>query len=552
MMRKTFILLVLSVLFMSMGDTLALALAGQRTPASVTRDIHPASPTVTPETVDLGVLRPGEEATGAFFTNANGAVNPDWFAEAPEGWKAVGENGLPGLVGEAPAPLQVRLHYLKVLIRDEKKYASLNLRMEAVGRSVSVTREVPLGDLREKLQFNYVGGTLQVFVTARLTEMYAFPSLALDMYRLDLGKVRGDSVSQRIQLTSKGIPPLKWKVRVARAEAGEGAFIGRYVSFRRLLTEFPSLLIGQPQEGLELSGNWEKKGGYPAGQGEQSVLSYQFAGTGITLHFWKSPEGGTLSAFLDGQFTDIIDGYGEAPESAEVVISDRLTTGPHILTVVCGDGKVVFEGATISGGQIVKGPRGLVTVFPDSGVTTRETDYVNISVATRGLLPGVYGQNLLFSSNGGDAEVPLFFEVGQDRQVLLPDVHRYLAGSDILLTASPQTETARIQARGYRYGGVAFRLFAPGTPGTTEFYRWFNPNVGDYFYSYNTGDAKRLPGYIYEGPIGNIGTSKLAGTRELYRWVNRKTKHHFYTTDLSGEGMAQKGYQYDAVAGFVK
>jgi hypothetical protein len=542
-------LFVISVVFMPMQGVLALA--GQRFPASPMRDMSLPVPTVAPESVDLGTLRPGEEGKGSFFINDTGAVNPDWFAEAPDGWKTVEENGLPGLVGEAPTFLQITLRCQKVFSHDETKYAALILRMAAGDRSVSLTRDVPLGDLREKLQFNYVGGRQHVFIIARLSETPPIPYLELDALRVDFGKIRpGETVSQRLQLTNKGKTPLKWKVRTAGV-SGE-PFMGRYLSFRRVLTDFPSVLIGQPQEGLELSGNWEKKGGYPAGQGEQSVLKYQFTGTGIILYLWKSPEGGVLSAFLDDQFVDVIDGYAETRESAEFQIADRLTDGPHVLTVTCGDGKVAFEGATISGGQIVKGPRGLVTIFPDSGVTARETDYVNISVSTRGLLPGVYGETLLFSSNGGDTEVQLFLEVAGDRQSRLIDVHRYLAGSDLLLTSTPQAETARIQARGYHYGGVAFRLFAPGTPGTTEFYRWFSPTVGDHFYSYNPGDAKRLSGYIYEGPIGNIGTSKLAGTRELYRWVNRKTKRHFYTTDLSGEGMAQKGYQYDAIAGFIR
>lgn len=550
MIRKTSFLFVIWVIFMPIGGVFAQA--GRPLAASPPSgmDMRIPAPVVAPEMLDMGVLRPGEEGTGSFYVNDAGAVNPDWFAEPPEGWKNVEENGFPGLTGEAPAAFQITLRCQKAFSRDATRYAALLLRMSADGRSVSFARDVPLGDLRERLQFNFVGARQHVFIVARLAEIPPVPCLELDALRVDFGKVRpGEIVSQRLHLTNKGKPPLKWKVRVAGAE-GE-PFWGRFSSFRRILADFPSVLTGQVQEGLELSGNWEKKGGYPVGQGEQSVLKYRMNGTGITLYFWKSPEGGALGAFLDGEFVDVIDGYATARESAEFTIAENLPDGPHVLTVVCGEGKTAFEGVMVSGRQPVNGPRGWITVFPDSGMTTRETDYINISMNTKGLLPGVYGETLLFSSNGGDTGVQLFLEVAGDRQSRLIDVHRYLAGADLLLTSTPQAETARIQARGYSYGGVAFRLFSPGTPGTTGFYRWFNPGIGDHFYSYNPDAARRLPGYIYEGSIGNIGTSKLAGTRELYRWVNRETKRHFYTTDLNGEGMAKKGYQYDAIAGFV-
>jgi hypothetical protein len=509
------------------------------------------SPTVSPETVDLGELRPGGESKGTFFTRKTDSVNPEWFAEAPEGWLPGEENSLSGLVGEAPAPLSVSLRFLKAVSRADKKYASLQLRMETGGRFAVFSRDVPLGELRESLQFNYIGGTQTVFVEARLAELSPTPTLELDSYFVDFGKKRaGENVSRRIHLTNKGKNPLKWKV--SAAGAGEAPPEGRYVSFLRVLADLPAVLTGLLMEGMELSGNWGKNDGYPTGQGEQSSLQYSFNGVGISLSLWKSAEGNVISAFIDGQFVDVVDGYSENRERAEVLIADNLLDGPHLLTIQCGDGPVTFEGVRIFGRPVMKGPRGWVNVFPDSGMTTRETDYVNISFTTRGLQPGIYGERLLFSSNGGDAEVQLFIEIAGDTQARLVDVHRYLAGSGCLLTSTPQAETGRIQARKYSYSGLVFRLFPPNTPGTTELYRWFNAASGDHFYSYEPNGAKHLSGYAFDGTIGNIGTSKLTGTRELYRWVNRKTKHHFYTTDKSGEGLSKKGFQFDGIAGFVK
>jgi hypothetical protein len=423
--------------------------------------------------------------------------------------------------------------------------------METGGRSVSLSRELPLGELRERVQFNYIGGKQNVFFAARLSELAAVPILELDAFRIDFGKIRaGEIVSKRVHLTNLGKTLLKWKVRVAGANDETGG--GRYLSFQRVISESPSALSGQIQEGLDFSGNWTKKGGFPEGQGEQSSMKYRFNGTGITLYFWKSPETGKFSAFLDGQLVNVLDGFSENRERAEALIAENQPDGPHLLTVICGAGPTTFEGVSVYGKPVEKGSRGWVTVFPDSGFTSRETDYINISVNTHGLLPGIYGGRILFSSNGGDNDLQFSLEVAGDAHSRLLDIHRYLAGSDCLLTSTPQTETALIKARGYHYAGIPFRLFVPGTPGAIDFYRWFNPASGDHYYSYKHDAGKSLPGYTFEGAIGNIGTSKLAGTRELYRWVNRKTKHYFYTTDQSGEGMAQKGFQYDGISGFVK
>jgi hypothetical protein len=111
----------------------------------------------------------------------------------------------------------------------------------------------------------------------------------------------------------------------------------------------------------------------------------------------------------------------------------------------------------------------------------------------------------------------------------------------------------RLQTGAYRKEGIAFRLFAPGTPGTTEFYRWYSTKKDDHYYSYDlNGGAKSIKGYVFEGSIGNIGTSKLTNTRELYRWYNPATGRHFYTTDQKGDNFAEKGYKFDGIAGYVR
>ncbi len=149
--------------------------------------------------------------------------------------------------------------------------------------------------------------------------------------------------------------------------------------------------------------------------------------------------------------------------------------------------------------------------------------------------------------------VEVFVEVIPDSAPRAIDIFRYSKGLDYLFTANPQAETKRLIEYGYIKDGIAFRLFVPETPGTTGFYRWYNPQKKDHFYHHdNAGGGKNLQGYIFEGSFGNIATSKLTNTRELYRWYNPETGHYFYTTDSKGENVRKNGYRFDGIAGYVK
>jgi hypothetical protein len=506
--------------------------------------------------IDLGVLAPGEEAKRTFYLKNVGPGNPEWFAEGPKGWKLSESQNLSGLVGQTPVPLRIHLIYVREVGASKSRSCSLTLRLEGGGEAAVFRREVPVGELREELRFNYYGGTISVFFNVRLVEMASVPLLEVEPRRMDFGMIRpGEQITKRILLKNRGRESLKWKVGAAgtRGMPAPPPPVGRYVSFRHETAVTGSYtLTGQTREDLELTGTWAEEGGYPSGQGEQNSLRYRFTGTGIRLYFWKSPDGGPFSVFLDDQFIDIIDGYAERRERVEVLIADALADGPHLLAIVNGGGQVTLEGVHLFGKLIHRGPRGWITVFPDSGVTTRETDYINVALNTRQLLPGIYGEHVFFTSNGGEADVQVFLDVAVETQPRFMDVHRYIAGFDYLYTTNPQAEATRIQVKVYRHTGIAFRLFAQGTPGTTDFFRWFNPLKGDHFYSYDPKGGKPLPGYLFEGSIGNIGTSRLTGTRELYRWFNPTTNGHFYTTEQGGEGITKKGYRFDGIAGFVR
>jgi hypothetical protein len=226
---------------------------------------------------------------------------------------------------------------------------------------------------------------------------------------------------------------------------------------------------------------------------------------------------------------------------------------PHTLTLIHTGGRTAIEGVSTYGREVKTGLQGIIHIFPNSGVTTKETDYVNISINTERLAPGWYGEDVVIRSTGGEETVELSFEISADGAPRILDVYRYVKDHHYLYTATPQTEAKNLDLSGYRKEGIAFRLFRAGTPGTVSFYRWHHPGKKDHFYSYdNRGGGKSLDGYVFEGIIGNIATSRLTGTKELYRWFNPSRGTHFYTTDQNGEGHAKKGYRFEAIAGYVR
>jgi hypothetical protein len=513
--------------------------------------------TVNTREVDLGALGPGEEAKGVFYLKNIGAGSLDWSTEGPEGWIRIESQNISGVVGELPEPIKIHLIFLNGKGPGKLLNCSLLLRLEGGGQMASFRREVPVGSLRESIRVNSQGGARTVFFNARLSELASTSLLDIEPLRMDFGAVRpGEQITRRVQVTNRGKETLKWKAGLpAKRRMQETELItkGRYVSFLNEAAigagSYPA--AGQLRDGLELTGSWAEEGGYPVSQSDRSILRYRFTGTGISLFIKKTPDGGPFSVFIDEQFVNLLDGFSDRRERVEILIADDQPEVSHSLAIVNGGGRVVVEGVRIFGKPVLKGPPGWINIFPNSGTTTRETDYVNIVLNANRLTPGIYGEQIFFTSNGGEATVEVFMEVAAVTQTRFLDVHRYLAGFDYLFTTNPQAEAARLQ--GYRHLGIAFRLFSPGTAGTTDFSRWFNPVKGDHFYSSDPSGAGKPPaGYLFEGSIGNIATFRLAGTRELYRWYHPGKGYHFYTTDQGGEGLGKKGYRFDGIAGFIR
>lgn len=197
------------------------------------------------------------------------------------------------------------------------------------------------------------------------------------------------------------------------------------------------------------------------------------------------------------------------------------------------------------------GRRSWVRIYPDNGTTAKEKDFVNVAVNTTGLSPGLYGSTVVFTSESGTLAADIFLEVPHGEASPFIDILGYRKGFNCLFTSRPAEEA--VLPGGYEFRGVAFRLYREGTPGTTEFYRWYHRGENRHAYGYDKkGEGLRLDGYVLEGSIGNIATSRLAGSRELYRWFHPGTGAYFYSTDLKEERVIDRGFRYDGIAGYVR
>jgi hypothetical protein len=516
---------------------------------------------VTPRELDLEGIAPGKVAGGVFSLRSVTGIRLQWIIDGPEGWEVSDNQRLTGSTAVETDQLRLSIKNDLTEFTDETKpqLYSIRLNIEAGNKSVQFMRELPAGTYREMIKFTYPGGIKAVYFSFEVTDTgKPAPLLTIDPTMIDFGIIPpGRQVAKRVKVTNKGREAAKWHVLIPKTadEKRNMPPLGRYVSFLNNEIKRGSNYVppGHLKNTLEMSGKWREHEGYPTAYGVNNFVRYHFSGTGICLYLRRGTEEGKVAVYLDDQLTGVYDGNAVERGTEEFIVADNLPEGPHVLSLANGDGYVIIEGASVYGRKLLKGNQGWVNVSPDSGVTFRETDYVTVQVSTQRLNPGCYAEQIVLASNQGDVLLTLSVEVRPDQQARIFDVYRYVRNHNYLFTTNPQLEMNRIQSGAYRKEGIAYRLFPPGTPGTTEFYRWYSVEKDDHYYSYDlNGNEKPPKGYVFEGTIGNIGTSKLTNLRELYRWFNPSTGRHFYTTYRNGEGMAQKGYNFNGIAGYVK
>ena len=519
---------------------------------------------ITPREVDVGKISPGEVVTGVFTFKNVGSGVLEWSTSGPEGWRRLENQKLSNIQEEETDSLRVeiRLPVDGDQLKGYKFKTSLyntEIQLESGREKLICQKELQAGMHKEAIKIISSGGFRTIYVAFKIVATQESPMINFNPTRLDMGCViPGKAVSKKTMLTNKGKEMLEWAVTPKKPNRNENTSIfkkERYISF---LNEEVRGSSGYSvpvhlRDSVELYGKWTENDGYPFCAGGGNSIKYRFNGTGISLIMANQSEDGSLTIYLDENMLNSYNWSASKKENAELFLAEGLVDGPHVLTVVNKEGILKLEGIKISGKDVIRGPSGWMTVLPNSGRTTSQTHYLNVTLNTGQLAPGYYGDNIVFQTNGGDEIVEVYVEVIQDNISKVIDVYRYSRGSDYLFTADPQMEAKIISLNAYVKEGIAFRLFMPETPGTRSFYRWYSPQKKDHFYHHdNKGGGKDLQGYVLEGVIGNIATSKMTNTRALYRWVNTSTGNHFYSTDPKGEKVVKNRYRFEGIAGYVK
>ncbi|MBP9021155.1 MAG: hypothetical protein KBG01_06455 [Syntrophobacterales bacterium] len=508
---------------------------------------------VSPEVMDLGVLTPVGEVKGVYFMHSPLAKTLAWSTGVPEGWIAVGGERLAGRLTDSLGSLEVGIRFVEGETPDEMGGHLVQMALKTGGDILVLEKALPLGRHCEKIEVHYAGASRTLVLKFETALSEPGPKLSVEPFGLDFGTIEGSRTTlKKLHVRNVGKGTLSWKTGIGSVSEGQaGKWF--YVSFlNENKRDGEAYAVPDDLENvLQLDGKWFTDKGYPACRGEEGTMSFLFSGTGIAVIFHPEKEECSLKAYIDDLAPVEMDRDPEEGRAA-VVVAENLSDGHHVLEVMSKRGLVMVEGVRIFGGEVLTGVPGWLKVFPSTGTTTSETDYVTVFVDTENLKTGLYGDAVVIRSNGGDAAVDVSLRVTRHIVTKFIDVYRYVKGNDYLYTGHPEAEGSGV-LEGYRKQGFAFRLFREDTPGTKKFYRWYNKAKGDHYYTTDPdGDGKRRQGYVLEGYIGNIGTSKILGTRELYRWQNPSTGCHFYTTDPRGEGMAKKGYRFDGIAGYVR
>jgi hypothetical protein len=518
---------------------------------------HPASALFefNPVQIDFGILKPGKIVHSTINMSKKGSGPLDWFLEDPAASRNLSSGKLKGRLTEPSQSIVVALKYDGVVqqsdARDESPASgAVQIGILAGDNSVKYELQQNYGSQSVSLRFRSRDLLRTIIVKYEILEQDV-PVLNVEPSSIDLGSASGDTVTNlRLKIENKGVEKLHWKVSSPRLKKDRG----RYISFYNegCKGKGTYTLPERLEQTVQMNGKWKETEGFPAGDESVHDLTILFIGNGGALSIRKDVNAGNLSMFLDEVPLDSVDCNSENRGWIEVPFAEKLKEGPRRLKLNVTGGGVLVKGMRIYSRDIKSPPPGWITLSPNAGETTSESDYVNIRLSTDKMEPGLYADSILFQSNGGDLWVDLSVRVTGSDVPKIISVYKFIRGSDFLFTAYPEREDKRI-LKFYKRQGIAFRLFKENTPGTKKLYRWYHPGKGDHFYSSESEMShSSLHGYILEGSIGNIATAKLPGTRELYQWHNVMTGLHFYTTDIKGEGYGQKGYKFESIIGYVR
>jgi len=512
--------------------------------------------------IDLGNISMGQEKEGTFSIKNIGSESLSWTILTPEAWFPLDKTELPGISTKNEEAVSLRISVIK---RDSdvsgtNGAAHLPVQMTLQNRSNRLTcvRDLPVGYHRNAIKIRTAAGMQRtVFIKFNLVSEMEDISISIDPPRLDFGTVRiGEQATRRIRLTNKSQENIKWQVKLAGTNGmATGSGRQRYISFQNDDVAGKGAYTTAPHldKNLQLWGSWREYQGYPLINGK-CILKMDFWGSALALYVKKLGGSGQFSVYMDNNPVKSYEfnGSPEDDEFYEISATDDFLEANHVLTLVLNGSGIAIEGVRVKRQDVLEGKRNWITIFPASGFTLKETDYINITLNPTQTNPGIYSNLLHITSNNGNVDVPLSYEIVEDSPVKNIDIYRYHKGSYYLYISALPSEEWRVKSKGFVKQGLAFSLFQPGSLGTVPFYRWYNPRIINQFYSHDFKKGNTLVGYVYEGVVGHIATSRLKDTRELYRWFNPKTRRHFFTLDPKGEGMNKKGYVFDGIAGYVK
>lgn len=89
--------------------------------------------------------------------------------------------------------------------------------------------------------------------------------------------------------------------------------------------------------------------------------------------------------------------------------------------------------------------------------------------------------------------------------------------------------------------------------GEVPLYEYWNPYIGDHFYTIDIDEIGACPtnGYTLEKVACNVFDSQETGTTPLFRYYNYPSGDHFYTTDWNELGYGAYNWYFEKVEGYV-
>jgi len=506
-------------------------------------------PEIRPAELSLGAASPSRESSNTMVLKKSSPGFTRWSVKGPSGWFPSPEEKYSGMLGPEPLTFRIVLKCFpaKEHPLEDTTYVPVELAFKSVVGGFTFRNELRPGRYRERVVFVFDGVEKPLNLYFRVLKEEG-PVLLVDTHGIDFGAVEGGkSVNKTIHIRNPGRGVLSWKVARSPIQMKEGRYATLFNPDVR--DNQPYVLPSHLQETVRLDGEWTGIEGNPLGKSGSS-LQINFTGTGIIVYGVKDSDPGLLNLKLDDDTDEDIQCGSGYLESTEIVTLNVLEEGPHKLVLSQKEGKLFLEGFKVLGSETVQ-PAHWLKVVPESGTTTSETDFVNVTINTAGLPPGIYVDEIDITSNYGRASVDISANVTVSSVPQILRIFRFTRGRDILYSCNPAAESPRKTA-GYAGKAYAFSLFREDTPGTRPLYRWYSRANANHYYTTSQGGDKSTSGYVLEGPIGNIATTRLPGTRELYHWYSQASGIHTYTLDPRGENLSKAKFVYQGIVGYVK